>query len=101
MKTIEPLVILAALLVAPASAHDAKSGWRHPLECCSNKDCREISASQISERPEGYVIQPTGERIPYSDHRIRVSPDGVYHWCSMQGRNDSATICLFIPPQSF
>lgn len=102
-----PAVIGAAAFAAAmqfptlSHAHDAKSGWMYPLDCCSGVDCREVDADVISERPEGYVIRLTGERLSYSDSRIRNSPDGVYHWCSAQGRDDTRTICLFVPPSSF
>lgn len=92
---------LAAALPSPARAHDAKSGWMYPLDCCSDRDCREVAAELISERPEGYVIELNGEQIAHSDKRIRQSPDGVYHWCSARGRDDTRTICLFVPPNSF
>lgn len=88
-------------LPAAASAHDAPSGWTYPYACCSNKDCRQVPASLISERPEGYVIKTTGEVVAYSDRRVRTPPDGVYHWCSVAGIDTSRTICLFVPPKAF
>lgn len=99
-----PLATLAACAMAVASAagaHEAKSGWPYPAECCSDQDCREVAAELISEMPEGYRIQLNGELLAYTDRRIRHSPDGVYHWCSARGRNDTRTICLFVPPSSF
>lgn len=84
-----------------SNAHEAKSGWMYPADCCSDRDCREVAAELISERPEGYLIELNGEKLAYSDARIRHSPDGVYHWCSAQGRDDTRTICLFVPPNSF
>lgn len=96
----------AALLFAvaganPASAHDAKSGWSYPFACCSGYDCREVSDKAISERPEGYVINNTGEVVTYQDARVKNSPDGEFHWCSVAGANDSKTICLFVPSRSY
>ncbi len=85
----------------PASAHDAPKGWSYPYNCCSGIDCREISPMTISERPEGYVIKGTGEVVSYADRRVKNSPDGEFHWCSVAGANDSKTICLFVPPRSF
>lgn len=82
-------------------AHEAKSGWMYPADCCSDHDCRMVSADLISEMPEGYRIELNGEKLAYSDSRIRPSPDGVYHWCSRHGRDDTSTICLFVPPNSF
>jgi hypothetical protein len=98
---------LMAMLTAPALAHDAKptaampQGWSYPFSCCSGYDCREVSQTSISERPEGYVIKGTGEVVAYSDKRIKSSPDGEYHWCSVAGANDGKTICLFVPPPSY
>lgn len=94
-----PLVLLSA--PGGALAHEAKSGWSYPYACCSNQDCREVPASAVSERPEGYVINPTGEVVAYSDRRVKISPDGVYHWCSIAGEDNSRTICLFVPPRLF
>ncbi|CCV13468.1 hypothetical protein [Mesorhizobium sp. STM 4661] len=104
------VVALTAATITFASsalAHDAKptaampQGWSYPFSCCSGYDCREVSQTSISERPEGYVIKGTGEVVAYSDARIKNSPDGEYHWCSVAGANDGRTICLFVPPPSY
>ncbi|MER9343112.1 hypothetical protein NKI41_20380 [Mesorhizobium sp. M0601] len=103
------VVLIAAAIpfAASALAHDAKptaampQGWSYPFSCCSGYDCREVSQTSISERPEGYVIKGTGEVVAYSDKRIKNSPDGEYHWCSVAGANDGKTICLFVPPSSY
>lgn len=94
-------------LVLSASAHDAKptsakpNGWSYPFSCCSGYDCREVSGKTIGTVAEGYKIKGTGEVIPYKDARIKDSPDGEYHWCSVAGADDSRTICLFVPPPSY
>jgi hypothetical protein len=90
-----------------AHAHDAiptaaqPKGWSYPLMCCSGYDCREVPGKAIGTWPEGYVIKGTGEVIVYTDNRIKDSPDGEYHWCSVAGADDGKTICLFVPPHSF
>lgn len=97
-------LFVAAWLVLSADraeAHDAPTGWSYPFSCCSGYDCREVQSTAIGERPEGYVIKGTGEVVGYADIRVRVSPDGMYHWCSVAGANDGRTICLFAPPRSF
>lgn len=100
-------LLLAAGASGQAAAHDAKpaaakpQGWKYPYSCCSGYDCREVSAKQISEKPEGYVIKGTGEVVAYSDTRLKNSPDGEFHWCSVAGADDSRTICLFVPPRSY
>jgi hypothetical protein len=98
----------ASVLVAfPAAAHDALPtaakplGWAYPTSCCSGIDCRRVSSKAISERPNGYVIKNTGEVLAYSDSRIKDSPDGIYHWCSVAGADNTRTICLFVPPKGF
>ena len=113
MFCIKPLAAAIAIpaltLIASsiAQAHDAlptaakPKGWSYPFSCCSGYDCREVNASVIGEKPEGYVIAGTGEVLPYSDTRIKDSPDGEYHWCSVAGKNDGKTICLFVPPKSY
>ncbi|RWO94780.1 MAG: hypothetical protein EOQ98_29350 [Mesorhizobium sp.] len=112
-RLLNSIIAVVALTAAtmtfavPALAHDAKptaarpQGWSYPFSCCSGYDCREVSQTSISERPEGYVIKGTGEIVAYSDTRIKNSPDGEYHWCSVAGANDGKTICLFVPPSSF
>lgn len=87
--------------VSPAGAHDAPSGWKYPYACCALNDCRPVEAKAISERPEGFVIKNTGEVIAYADRRVKNSPDGEYHWCSVAGGEKSRTICLFVPPKGF
>ena len=89
------------ILVFGAHAHDAPSGWSYPLACCSDFDCRAVPADWIEEGPDGFRIVITGEVIPMTDRRVRHSPDGEFHWCSVAGSDDGRTICLFAPPRSF
>lgn len=97
-----------------ARAHDAlptaakPNGWSYPFSCCSGYDCREVGDAstpnatiRIFERPEGYVISSTGEVVSYTDQRLKDSPDGVFHWCSVAGANNSRTICLFRPQRGY
>ena len=100
------MVLLIGSLVA-ALAHDAPPtskqplGWTYPWQCCSGLDCKPME-NGISERPEGYVVDSTGEVIPYNDKRIKDSPDGLFHWCAHQaGLDKGKTICLFVPPRSY
>lgn len=85
----------------PTNAHDAPSGWTYDASCCSSIDCREISSSNLTEGPTGYLISISNETVPYGDKRIKDSPDGMVHWCTINGRNDSRTICLYVPPRSY
>lgn len=107
------LGIVFAVWPVEAFAHDARptaarpQGWSYPFSCCSGYDCREVGDSRsgqritVAEIPEGYRISATGEVLAYGDTRIRNSPDGEFHWCSVAGADDSRTICLFVPPRGF
>ena len=91
-----PLIFLG--LHGQVSAHDAPTGWKYPWACCSNMDCQQVQSSAVLEKPQGYVIQSTGEVVGYRDKRIKDSPDGEYHWCAHQAGLDAGhTICLFVP----
>lgn len=100
-------LVIFFFLVNQAYSHDAiktamqPKGWSYPTSCCSTTDCREVLSKQIGERPEGYVIKGTGEVIGHSDTRLKNSPDGIYHWCSVAGEENSRTICLFVPPRGY
>lgn len=101
------LHVLAALGISfpcqspHASAHAAPSGWTYPLACCSDFDCREVADADVVEGPRGYIIKLTGEVIPMTSRKVRNSPDGQFHWCSVAGKADGRTICLFVPPRAY
>lgn len=106
--SIAAAIVLVGALEDPAHSHDALPtaaqplGWSYPFSCCSTADCREVrSPGVVRESAEGYRIVQTGEVIPFGDKKIKDSPDGEFHWCSVQGKNDSDTICLFVPPRGF
>lgn len=101
------LLIAIALLPSIAAAHDAlptaaaPNGWTYPISCCSNYDCREVSDADVHEGADGYTV-PGGELVPYNDKRVRVSPDGKFHFCAHQaGDSKGRTICLFAPPRAY
>ncbi|WIW52397.1 hypothetical protein LRP31_25595 [Mesorhizobium mediterraneum] len=100
-------VMLAAGAPKIGHAHEAiptaakPQGWNYPYSCCSGIDCREVPDADIIEGSRGYEIRKTGEIILMSDPKIKQSPDGVFHWCSVKGRDDGKTICLFVPPRGF
>lgn len=84
-----------------ATAHMAPSGWVYPVQCCSNQDCEPIHDARVTEGPQGYVVQDSGEIIGYRDTRVKKSPDDEFHLCRAQRLPPSRTICLFVPPRSF
>jgi hypothetical protein len=94
------LLLLSVFLSTSALAHDAPTGWSYPFNCCSNQDCREVPDASVKETPSGYLAS-NGETIPYADKRVKDSPDGKFHLCTIAGREDGRALCLFIPPRSF
>lgn len=96
-------VIAVSMLVmgTRALAHEAPRGWSYGIECCSSIDCREVPASYVKETPKGYVMTKTGETLEYGDSRIKVSKDDGMHWCTVSGKDDARTICLYVPPKGY
>jgi hypothetical protein len=98
MRRFPPLLaalVGLALAVGPAFAHD----W-YPLACCSDQDCREIPREAVTVTADGWRV-PSGEVIGWGDDRLRRTPperEGV-HWCTVGGRPDGRTLCLFVEPQ--
>lgn len=81
------LLVIAALPVSPAGAHDWFTGKRDPItgyECCGNKDCRVISPNHVEPLPGGDFNLRIGSKARYFIPKDRVleSEDGQYHICS-------------------
>lgn len=107
-RSIFAFVIIVAVAVAlliwagvEAFAHQAPSGWNYPASCCHNRDCGQVPADWIEEGADGITVLPTGEQIPYSDTRIKDSPDGLTHWCRNPDEPKPHTICVYLPPRGF
>lgn len=106
-----PILILAGAIVAlflfamfaytPAHAHDAPSGWSYGWECCHALDCDQVdNDTTIHATEAGWLIDETGETIPYADKRIKKSGDEHFHRCRMTSTDPhSKTRCLYVPPQ--
>jgi hypothetical protein len=101
--TVAVTIALLSLMASsiPVLAHTAPSGWAYPYQCCHDRDCRPVHGATVTEGPDGYVIEGTGEVVAYTDSRIKDSPDGDFHWCSVAGNDKTSTICLFVPPRAF
>lgn len=86
------------LLSQPSLAHD----W-YPLECCSEKDCEPMSATDLERDGDEWIL-PNGERI-HNDF-ARESRDHQFHWCRYIYHDDTRSpvirpfnrpICFFVP----
>ncbi|MFG1179921.1 hypothetical protein [Xanthobacter versatilis] len=83
-----------ALLPSLARAHE----W-YPAYCCSGQDCYEIGPEDVEFVGQGYFIKATGEYYPRD--AVPESPDGKFHRCSIQGKREARTLCLFAPTPAF
>lgn len=91
------LVVVVVGLARCAAAHQASSGWQYPHECCHDRGCAEIPASDVREVPGGFLYVPTGEVVAQSTARI--SPDGRWHLCRLSP--SSPILCFFYPPPGY
>lgn len=105
--TIAVTALLAGLVLVGGTKlvwpHDALPtasqplGWSYDYSCCSLADCREVKTKAVKEDDRGFTIVATGELIPYGDPRLKRSKDEFFHWCSVAGRPDSRSLCLYVP----
>lgn len=95
------VVLFSLTYCGEVIGHEAPTGWNYPNQCCSGIDCRPVPEEAIGTSRVGYVIRQTGEVIGFRDTRLKPSPDGTFHWCSERGREDTKTVCLFVPPLGY
>lgn len=88
---------ILGLTVLEAWPHKAPTGWAFDSRCCGNGDCYPVQTDAISERPDGYHIQSTGEVIPYQSYKVLPSPDGLAYRCSTAGKPNGITYCIYMP----
>lgn len=101
-------LLLAALVAAPAYAHDAPTGWAYDTECCGGWDCAAMADGAVREVAGGYSVvvvpgshpmvpasaaEPVRGFVPFGDRRIRPSGDEHRHVCIVGGR----VYCLYVP----
>lgn len=94
------------LLSQPAHGHTAPSGWSYDPACCSTQDCAPIRVELVEITAQGYRVTvrpgdhplvnvPTTYVFPFSDERVRLAPDGMYHLCI--GAYSKRGLCLYAP----
>lgn len=95
IRSVTVAVALVLVSAPSAPAHQAPSGWTYEKICCSGRDCRPISASELEATDRGWRIVRTGEVISY--RLTRHSHDSDFHRCSIDGLDDTPTLCLYAP----
>lgn len=84
------------LIASPVAAHE----W-YESACCHSRDCAPIPFSDVQITPEGYLIKPTGELIPFGQER-KTPPEGGgrFHRCVYSDgstRKEGGKFCLYVP----
>lgn len=95
-RAIKLALLLGLLIVSPAQAHEAPSGWSYPPACCSGHDCAPLDAQRIKETGNDFLIDG---KFLVKRADAKLSPDGIYHACfsvKNQGPN-----CFWYPPNSY
>jgi hypothetical protein len=81
----------------------ATGAWAHswyPLDCCSERDCRRIEASEVRELSYTQVLDlVTGTVVTGS--KVRQSQDGDWHICNLFGDRKAKPLCVFRPVPSY
>lgn len=96
------IAFILGLVGCLASWPFQRPGWAHewyPAYCCSGQDCYEIAQEDVELAGEGYFIKATGEYFPRT--AVPDSPDGKFHRCSIGGRREARTLCIFAPAPTF
>lgn len=105
-----PLLTLVLLVLAvtswvmvwwvwPAGAHGSadwinRGGYKNKAGdlCCGERDCFELSLSDVKVITSGYLIIRTGDVVPFNESTP--SPTGTYWLCIWGGKRK----CFFYPP---
>lgn len=80
-------VIAMILLAWNARAHE----W-YPSSCCNDRDCRPVAVENVLVSDGEYIVLLGGQKIYFAD--ANPSPDGDYHICTRQGRDDTEIVNL-------
>lgn len=93
---------LSALMLASLSlayGHGAaewiqRGGYKNAVGelCCGERDCFELSSSDVKVTPAGYFVVSVNETIPFAE--ATPSPTGTYWRCFWGGKRK----CFFAPP---
>jgi hypothetical protein len=88
------LLLVAQLIISPASAHS----W-YPKECCSDIDCRPVPCAELTKINLGWIWRGL---VIFDEAQTRDSLDQFCHVCVKSyvayiGPVPYLPICVFIP----
>lgn len=76
MAGVVAFVCVFSLFIYGASAH----GPYEP-SCCSDRDCAPVPDATVTETPEGFTLNDTGEFVARTSSRVRRPLNEEYHLC--------------------
>jgi len=88
------LAMACALALLPIVAFG--HAW-YPMACCSDKDCWPTEG--VTATSAGWLIETSGEVIPYDDARVKPTPPEAsgFHVCHVGADPKARALCLFVP----
>lgn len=79
----------------PANAHSWYDG-----DCCSDRDCRPIPATEVREMAWDRVLDLiSGQELRGA--QVRQSQDGEWHICNVAGNRKARPLCVYRPVPAF
>jgi hypothetical protein len=97
------IALTAAMLPAPAAAHDWYTGLRAAdgSLCCNDTDCHMLDWSQVRRTADGgleLLIGDVWHLVPFEAVLSILSPDGHVHAC--WPRSAERVRCVILPPEA-
>ena len=85
------------LLLIAAAIGTARGHSFYDLDCCHDRDCAPVADGAVVEDAAGFLVVATGQRVDRGSPKVRLSPDGRWHLCTLGGVPDGAILCLYVP----
>ncbi len=95
------LALILCLFAPVVRGHEAPAGWQYDIACCSDRDCRPLSRTEVNTirragDQTGYLadIEGFSEPILFAPDKIKPSKDEYFHGCVGAS---GIGYCLYIP----
>lgn len=97
MKTLVAAAVVGLALILLALVPWAHGHSFYDPECCRDRDCAPLADGAVVEDAAGFLIVATGRRIDRDSPKVRLSPDGRWHLCTLGGEPGGTVLCLYVP----
>jgi hypothetical protein len=92
-----PYVLAAALGILLIGVVLASAHSFYDWDCCSDRDCQPVAEGMVAEESGGYRVLLTNQFIDRNSPKVRMSPDGRWHVCTLGGNLGGSVLCLYVP----